>query len=221
MRILQAGRNMSGRSDPHRARVALSLLASVALAGCQNKTAMPNADAAKWDEPIVGLSSGEGVTFTRSPDGRALSILYDLAEVRIASNAAPISGEWKTQARRFALVLGQNGLKLRVHVRGFRDDGPGDAQLKFSIGSKSVDLSDQLTAGTFAACFETDLADQAADVAWSAGARQVQGKDRLLVIDSIDISAQSAAAPAAKAAPCPEVVGQAAGQGTGQAAGKP
>lgn len=156
-----------------------------ALLGCSEPAWTP-----KSDRPIVGLESGQAVTFTSSPDGGALSVLYDTATIEIPGSAKSIPSGAKAQSRDFRMVLGNPPRTLRFQIRGFRTDfAPGEISLAFVAGGKTFDVSSKLDKDNYFACFEVAPTEPTLDVKWTGTVKQKAGQDVRLDIDSIDISA--------------------------------
>lgn len=140
--------------------------------------------------PLIGLESGEGVTFTSSPSGGAISILYDKARVQVLAADPPVPGGMKKLVHRFRLVLGRPAQVLSFDLRGFRNGVTSDRTgLALAVGSKSVDLTPVLANDSFIVCVDFAVTGRTVDVIWTATARQNPGDEATLDLDSIDISA--------------------------------
>lgn len=164
---------------------AILLAAAIATAGCHK-----SGGGGGTDRSIIGLESADAATFTSSPDGGALSILYDAAKVEILPADPDVPGGVKAQTRRFRLVLGKPEQDLRFIIRGFvKTPKAGGATLHFSVGDKDNDLSGKLGSENFTACFDSKAAGSTLDAAWTSVVAQVRGEQSTFVIDSIDISA--------------------------------
>lgn len=138
--------------------------------------------------PMVGLESGEGVTFTSEPDGSALSILYDQARAEIrASDPATVPS--KTLERRFRIVLGRSAQTLQFQLRGFRTEGDDRTKLSLVIGARTIDLSPVLSSGTNCAVTRVRVNGGILDVIWTAVANHTVDEDTMIELDSIDILA--------------------------------
>lgn len=169
-------------------RETLSLIAAgtaILVAGCERSGNMTDAR-----RPIVGLESGNGLSFTSSPDGGAMSILYDTAVIEIPAASPKIPAGEKSQSRSFRMALGQVPQTLRFHVRGFRAAKATDAiKLSLKVGDKTHDLTPKPAEENFIACVEVTASNPTLDVVWIGTAKQVPGEDVRLDIDSIDIAA--------------------------------
>jgi hypothetical protein len=157
------------------------------LTGCN-----PKDGAVGPQRPIVG----SGLSFTSSPDGGALSVLYDTATIEIPGKATAVQGGSKSQTRAFRMVLGQVPQTLRVHVRGARFAAkPEVLGLTFKVGEREIDLTPQPGEDNFVECFEYAASTRTLDVAWTGTVKQVAGEDVRLDLDSIDIAALSGGSP--------------------------
>jgi hypothetical protein len=163
----------------------LAAIFVLTLGGCHGKKPVSSAPI-----PIIGLSSGMGLSFNISPGGGSLSILYDNAKVEIPGAAAEIPGGTKSQSRRFSLVSAAKGQNFRFFIRGFSKT-PANAAAKLEVvaGSKSVDLSASLAQEDYMTCFDATADGSTLDVVWTGTVKQVKGEDSYLTVDSIDISA--------------------------------
>lgn len=178
---------------------ALAAVCVLVLVGCNEK--MP---VSSGPIPIIGLSSGMALSFNISPDGGALSILYDNAKVEIPSTATEIPGGTKAQSRRFSLVSAAKGQTFRFFIRGFsKTPANAAAKLKVVAGSKSVDLSASLAQEDYMTCFDATADGSTLDVMWIGTVKQLNGEDSYLAIDSIDISALAPKTAPIKDGSCP------------------
>jgi len=153
--------------------------------------------------PIIGLENGEAITFTSSPDGGVLSILYDKARVQVLAADPPVPGNVKTLMHRFRVVLGRPAQVLSFNLRGFRSSvAPDGTGLTLAVSGNKIDLTPVLTDQDFDVCADVPVAGRTVDVIWTATARQVPGQETLLELDSIDIAALKAGAKAQKPREC-------------------
>jgi hypothetical protein len=163
------------------------LAAALAIAGCKQA-----GGGSASDRPIIGLESADAATFTSSPDGGALSILYDTAKVEILPDSPDVPGGTKAQTRKFRMVLGKPDQGFRFMVRGFANTpNPGGATLHFNVGGQDNDLSKKIGGENFTVCFNAKSAGSTLDVAWTGAVAQVKGEQSTFVLDSIDISASA------------------------------
>lgn len=140
---------------------------------------------------IVGLTRGSG-SFIMTPDGGALSILYDSATLEYAPGGKAAAAKRKAFAADITLLSAAPKLPLRFYVRGFAvTPGPDQAALVFSIGGKAVDISNQIKGEDFTACFDADLDSVSTPIGWRAILTVVEGQSGLMQVDSVDISVRT------------------------------
>ena len=173
-------------------RMTLSLIAAgtaTLVAGCEKSGNMNDAQ-----RPIIGLESGSGLTFTSSPDGGVMSVLYDSAVIEVLATSPKIAGGEKSQSRNFRMVLGQAPQTLRFQVRGFRTANATDAiKLILKAGDNTLDLTPKSSEGNFTTCVDVTASKPTLDVTLTGTAKQVPSEDVRLDIDSIDIAARKGA----------------------------
>lgn len=176
-----------------------ALATALALSACNGASSGTDAQ-----RPIVGLQSGEGVTFTQVPDGGALAILYDTARVEVLGADKPLKDGSKAQTRRFTLIGGKPGQTYRFEFRGARHVPEGGAaSLVVDAGGAKVDLTPALADGNFTACADAAATGTTLDVVWTGSVGQVVGEQSLLDIDSIDITVVKPGAPPVTGGKCP------------------
>lgn len=174
------------------ARETLALIAAgtaILVAGCDRRGSANDAR-----RPIVGLESGNALSFTSSPDGGVMSLLYDSAVIEIPSASPKIPAGEKSQSRNIRMVLGQAPQTLRFQVRGFRTANATDAiRLSLKAGDNTLDLTPKSSEGNFTTCVDVTASKPTLDVTLTGMVKQVPGEDVRLDIDSIDIAARKGA----------------------------
>jgi hypothetical protein len=137
---------------------------------------------------ILGLSSGNGLTFTVAPQGQALSILYDTAIARWLSKDARSTAPNKIIERNGTLAVAGKDGRARVFIRGFVKAPLGSAKLNLMLGKNANDLSAQLGDENFVACMDAPLTAGMLPFHVKAVLQQREGEESTLSIDSIDVA---------------------------------
>ena len=168
--------------------VLLVLFLLFVLSGCSNVTAPSSSD--KEDSmPIIGLSHGMGITFTRSFDGSALSIMYDKAQINYgADGVMPSNGKLHFEAG-FTLITGKTELPLRFFLRGFHKAPESNpVKLSFSIADTILNQHVLPNEGNYVICIDAILKEKENNIAWKAELAQQAGESGSFTIDTIDIA---------------------------------
>ena len=187
----------------NRSIIGTILAASLTLSACGRGAPEEEDGAAR----LVGLAQGDNVTFTRTPDGGALSLLYDNAVLAAATSDAKLKeGDSAPMDRRFTLVAAGSPASARFWVRGFRSEAAKTATLAFvAKTAAAIDLTPQIADENFTACFDLALDSAETPIQWKAAvAVPPAGETAELHIDSIDIGLLAKDSPPLVSGTCPE-----------------
>jgi hypothetical protein len=162
-----------------------TILAALALGACAPQADQPPAPGGA--PAIVGLSQASTASFGRSPQGELLSVLYDSAILDWTPKGPDADKETKSLTCSCTVeTVGEAGL-LRIWVRGFVFGQPENgANLKFTAGSQTTDLTAQLDEENYLACLDLPLTEGGTRIEWTMELRKPPQDSAKLTIDSID-----------------------------------
>jgi hypothetical protein len=184
----------------------LILVAAFVLSGCGRLGNNTESDQDFVKQKIVGLGSGEGVTFTRSPDGSAISLLYDNFDVRIPAADATKPSGGKTQTRRFTLVSGQVPASLAVWLRGYHNAAPGSSKLLVKAGKYTHAIELGRDEDGLVECVLITPTEHVTAFSIIASLQPDKSRDGQISIDTIDIAATGKVTAGTKEERCPSAL---------------
>ncbi|WP_156424940.1 hypothetical protein [Novosphingobium fuchskuhlense] len=173
-----------------KALLASCLAATAFVSGCS-----PQKPAHK--PAFSGLLAGDGITFTSSPDGSTLSLLYDQFEIKTGAvvEKGTINKDRVAQ-RGFTLgVIGPNGSgsakaqeAIQLFVRGFHHAPAGSWSLKVEAPGGPIDITPKGSDEPFTACLALAADKAAIPVRVTMTLKAPVPSDTQVTVDSIDIA---------------------------------
>lgn len=149
---------------------------------------LPNKTEMNEPGKFIGLSQGVGVTFNRAPDGSALSLLYDYAQINYDPKDFA-SGNKKTRySSSFTLLTNKRGVSIRYLIRGdLRASDKNQAKISFLIENKKINVPISVDGAAFLACFDYVLPEVETLVEWEMELAELKNEAAIMSLDSIDI----------------------------------
>lgn len=178
-------------------RFVLILVLTTLVAACKND----QSSSSENTPTMLGLTAGNAVTFSMTPDGDALSLLFDNNQL-VWSALEKVTSKEKVSERQVVIATSKADSTMRIYVRGYFKAPKDSARITLIVAGTNIDLTPNIKKENFAFCTDAKFVEQHTPVTVRMNLRQVAGEDSSIAIDSIDIKSLEKNKKLSNAADC-------------------